>query len=124
VVNVEKVGNYQTRVQESWPDGSSCSNQSPVVTITAAASTRLFIFPSPNDGRFTVAYYNSNGTASTRTIRVYDGKGSLVYNSTFTIAGAYTLMDVNISPAMKGIYYVVVGDASGKKLAEGKVLVH
>jgi hypothetical protein len=40
------------------------------------------------------------------------------------VAGPYTLLSVDIKPAQKGVYYVVVGDAAGKKLAEGKVLVH
>jgi len=32
--------------------------------------------------------------------------------------------DIDIKPAMPGIYYVIIGDASGKKPSEGKVLVH
>ena len=60
----------------------------------------------------------------TRTVTVYDSKGANVYNEKFPVTGPYTLLSVDIKPAQSGIYYVVIGDATGKKLAEGKVLVH
>ncbi len=92
--------------------------------IDAAASNKFFIFPSPNDGQFTVSYYNETGTNTSRTITVFDSKGAKVYNSKFPVSGAYTLLSVNIKPAQRGVYYVVIGDAAGKKLAEGKILIH
>jgi hypothetical protein len=122
VVNVENVGNYQVFIQEIWP-GLTCSNQSQVVVIAATPSDRLFIFPSPNDGRFRVAYYNEGGASTKRTIAIFDSKGSMVYNSQFNISGAYTLIPIDLQTDNTGIYYVVVGDANGKKLATGKVHV-
>lgn len=124
VVDMTKLGSYQVKIQEAFVSGLSCFNESPILTITAAASTRLFIFPSPNDGRFTVSYYNNGGAAAARKLTVYDSKGARVFNAKFSIIGPYTLMDVDLRPAQRGIYYVVVGDAGGKKLAEGKVIVH
>jgi hypothetical protein len=122
-VNVEQVGDYQVRIQETWPSTLVCSNQSPVVTITATPSDHLFIFPSPNDGRFTVSYFNNGGTSTKRRIAIFDSKGSLVYDQQFNITGAYTLINIDLRTDNTGIYYVVVGDASGKKLATGKVHV-
>jgi Sortilin, neurotensin receptor 3,/Secretion system C-terminal sorting domain len=124
VVNVENTGSYQVRIQEAFASGLACSSQSPVVVIDAAASNKFFIFPSPNDGQFTVSYYNETGTNTSRTITVFDSKGAKVYNSKFPVAGPYTLLSVNIKSAQRGVYYVVIGDAAGKKLAEGKVLIH
>ena len=124
VVNIETTGSYQVRIQEAFSSGLVCSKQSPDVIIEAAASTNLFIFPSPNDGLFTVSYYNNGGSSTSRTVTVYDSKGSKVYNAKFPVTGPYTLLSVDIKPAQTGIYYVVVGDAAGKKLAEGRVLVH
>ncbi len=123
-VNVEKIGGYQVKIQESWPDGSVCANQSSVITIDAKASSNLFIFPSPNDGTCTVSYYNSTGASTNRTVTVFDSKGAKVYHAKFPVSGPYTLMGVKISPAQRAVYYVVISDANGKKLAEGKVLVH
>jgi hypothetical protein len=121
-VNVEEVGDYQVRIQETWPN-VVCSNQSPVVTITATPSDNLFIFPSPNDGNFTVSYYNNGGASTKRTIAIFDSKGSNVYYRQFNITGSYTLIPIDLRTDNTGIYLVVVGDASGKKLATGKVHV-
>ena len=46
-----------------------------------------------------------------------------MYQKAFSIAGPYTLLPVDLRAAARGIYYVVVGDASGNKLIEGKVHV-
>jgi len=122
-VNVTQVGGYQAAVRESWPSGLVCSASSSVVNITALASEKLFIYPSPNDGRFTVSYYNAAGASGQRRIRVYDGIGALVYDRIFPISGSYTLIPIDGQRFARGIYYVVVGDGAGQRLAEGKVHV-
>jgi hypothetical protein len=122
-VNVTQVGGYQTAVRESWPNGLVCSANSAVVNVVALASERLFIYPSPNDGRFTVSYYNNGSALGQRRIRVYNGLGALVYDRTFPIAGTYTLIPIDLQRMARGIYYVVVGDSSGQRLTEGKVHV-
>jgi hypothetical protein len=124
VVNVEQIGNYQVRIQETWPSSLVCSNNSPIVTVDATASAKLFIFPNPNDGHFTVSYYNSGGAGSSRTITIYDSKGAKVYNAKFNITGLYTLLPVDMATKLRGIYHVVVGDANGDKIISGKVLIH
>ncbi|MDZ4809172.1 MAG: M12 family metallo-peptidase [Bacteroidota bacterium] len=124
VANVERLGTYQVLISETFTSPTLvCSNQSSVVTIDASASSKLFIFPSPNDGRFTVSYFNSAGTSTKRKIAIFDSKGALVYNREFAIAGPYTLLNINMERASRGIYYVVVGDANGSKLADGRVHV-
>ena len=123
VVNVEQIGTYRVNIRETFSSGLSCANQSADVVIGAEASDKLFIFPSPNDGRFTVSYYNSNGASTQRRIIITDAKGARVYDRQFTIAGPYTLIPIDLRSASRGIYFVSVGDASGAKLAEGKVHV-
>lgn len=120
VVDSVEIGDYRVDIVNQV---TGCNNQSNVLTIGTSASERLFIFPSPNSGQFTVSYYNSAGTNSQRSVTVYDSKGARVYTRSFAITGPYTLLNINITPAQRGIYYVVVGDASGKELATGKVLV-
>jgi hypothetical protein len=123
VVNVENVGAYQVRIQEAFTGGITCSNASPVVTIDATASDKLFIFPSPNDGNFTVSYYNAGGASTQRKIAIFDSRGGLVYERLFPITGPYTLIPIKMGNANRGIYYVVVGNSTGTKLADGKVHV-
>ena len=120
---VNGLGDYQASIRETWPSGLFCSALSQVVTITANVSSRLFIFPSPNDGNFTVSYYNAGGGNSSRQLVIFDAKGAVVFKSGFPIAGPYTLLPVDLSNAARGIYFVVVGDAAGNKLIEGKVHV-
>ncbi len=124
IVNVEKTGNYQVRIQETWPGGLVCSNQSAVVTISALPSDKLFIFPSPNDGRFTISYYNNGGNNTSRTVVILDSKGARVYESKFSITGPYTLLPVDIRPAARGVYYARIYDAAGQQLVVGKVMVN
>jgi len=123
LVDVEHVGDYLVRIQETFTGGLVCSSESSLVQIKATKSPRLFIFPSPNDGTFKVAYYNDGGANTKRTIVIFDSKGSMVYNRQFNINGAYTLLGIDLRRANTGIYHVVVGDVNGKKLATGKVHV-
>jgi hypothetical protein len=123
VVNVETVGTYQVLIQETWPGNVVCVNQSPQVVIGATVSDKLFIFPSPNDGRFTVSYYNASGAAAQRRIVIMSAKGEKVYDRQFPINGPYSLLKIDLRNASRGIYFVLVGDASGKRLVEGKVHV-
>jgi hypothetical protein len=123
LVAVNGLGDYQASIRETWPSSLFCASQSSVVSITANVSSRLFIFPSPNDGNFTVSYYNAGGANTSRQLVIYDAKGAVVFKRAFPISGPYTLLPVDLTRAARGIYFVVVGDAAGNKLIEGKVHV-
>jgi hypothetical protein len=123
VVNIEKLGSYQVGVHETWPGNVVCSNLSNVVAIGATISDKLFIFPSPNNGRFTVSYYNYTGADTQRRIVIFSAKGEKVYDRMFPITGPYTLLNIDLRNAQRGIYIVMVGDITGKRLVEGKVHV-
>lgn len=121
VVDSVEVGNYKVQIVNPT---TGCNNESNVLTIGTTASTSLFIFPTPNDGRFTVSYYNASGAAGKQTLAVYDSRGQRVYNAQLNVNGPYTLHDINLRGSAKGIYYVVIGDGSGKKITEGKVMIY
>ena len=119
--NITKLGNYRVDIVNIL---TGCNNQSNLLAISDSASSKLFIFPSPNNGLFTVAYYNSGGGNANRTVTVYDSKGARVYYSKFEVTGPYSLLEIKLISAQRGIYHVVVGDGNGKKLIADKVLVH
>jgi len=121
VATIANLGTYQVGVRETWPSGLFCAAQSSSVTISATASDRLFIFPSPNSGNFSVSYYNAGGVATTRQLAIFDSKGARVYQEVFPISGPYTVLPIDLQHVARGIYFVIIGDASGKKLIEGKV---
>ena len=118
--DVTTLGDYRVDIVNTV---TGCNNQSQILTIKDSASDKLFIFPSPNNGQFTVSYYNANGSNTNRTVAVYDAHGALVYNRKFAISGPYTLLSINLGAAQTGVYVVVVGDAAGNRLIEGKVMV-
>ncbi|PZR28500.1 MAG: hypothetical protein DI535_06360 [Citrobacter freundii] len=121
LVDSVEVGNYQVSIINPT---TGCNNKSNVLAIGATASTNLFIFPTPNDGRFTVSYYNSTGTAGRQTLAIYDTRGQQVYSAQLNVNGPYTLHNINLRGSAKGIYYVVIGDGTGKKITEGKVMIY
>jgi hypothetical protein len=118
--DVTKLGDYQVGIINIL---TGCNNQSNILSITDSVSSKLFIYPSPNDGRFTVSYYNNGGANTQRTISVFDSKGSKVHHEKFSITGPYTLLNIDLRPAFSGIYYVAVFDLNGKRIADGKVMV-
>ncbi|MBI5857497.1 MAG: peptidase [Sphingobacteriales bacterium] len=124
VVTVQQTGDYQTRIRETWPSGLVCSNQSAIVSIKAGQSPGIFIFPSPNDGNFTVSYFNVSGADSKWTLMIYDMAGVQVYNRQYNVSGPYTLMPVDLQHVSTGIYMVFIGDVNGKIIAQGKAHIH
>ncbi|RYE05175.1 MAG: T9SS type A sorting domain-containing protein, partial [Sphingobacteriales bacterium] len=121
LVDSVEVGNYKVRIVNQ---ATGCNNESNVLTIGTTASSNLFIFPTPNNGQFTVSYYNSTGAAGKQTLAIYDTRGQRVYNAQVNVNGPYTLHNVNLTGSSRGIYYVVIGDGSGKKITEGKIMIY
>ncbi len=119
-VNVNNLGKYKVVVTDIAT--GTCINQSNELTITALPSDKLFIFPSPNNGQFTVTYYNA-GSTTTQGITIYDDLGRRVFNSTFPVNQAYQLHKIDMRRNGAGVYHVVLRDANGKKLKSGEVLV-
>lgn len=119
-VTVTGLGDYQVKLL----DNNGCANESAVVAIRAKASTQLFLYPNPSDGLFTLSYYNAGGGNTKQSVTIYDAKGAKVYSKIFTFSGSYELHDIDLRGRAKGIYFVVVGDANGKRIIEGKMLIN
>lgn len=113
--------------------GATCANVSNAIAIQDSASTTLFIYPNPNNGQFTIAFHNPGGVRydnlppqaliAQRVLTVFDAKGARVYSRKLTAAQTYELIKVNMTPASAGTYFVELRDASGVRLASGKVVV-
>lgn len=116
-VTVEELGLYQVVVTGA----GGCSNSSAVLQIKDSASAKLFVYPNPNNGRFSIAFFNAPGSRATATI--YDSKGAKVMSSTYNLGTVYQRMQVDIRRYGSGIYHIVLTDAHGKKLASAPVAV-
>ena len=89
-------------------------------------STKLFVFPSPNDGVFTVSYYTAGASATSPTkqsITIYDALGRRVHNKEYEVRQAYQLHRIDMRPNGSGIYYIVLREATGNKIKTGEVIV-
>jgi hypothetical protein len=103
---------------------TGCSTESNTIPVTAKASERLFVFPNPTDGQFTVSYYNSSGANTKQSISVFDSNGQLVYSTQRNVTSQYTLHNIDLRGKARGIYVVVVSDASGKRLKQERVVIY
>ena len=118
-VTVDDFGSYDVIVTDNVTGcASGLSNKA---TVDYLSSTELFIYPNPSSGSFQVRYFSSTTTA--RTLNIYDSKGARVYTKSYPISTPYTRMDVNMDNAASDIYLVELKDASGKRIATGKVVI-
>lgn len=119
-INLDELGSYTVKVTNN--SGLPCSNTSQAIEITDSVTTKMFIYPSPNNGRFKVSYY-SPGNNVQNLLKIFDSKGSFVFTQSYSLISPYQTMDVDMRRYGKGIYRVVLFDKSGLKLAVGSVLL-
>ena len=104
----------------------SCTSLPASITISDSASSKLWIYPSPTTGLFTVTYYMRGAAPNRKAIQyltIYDAKGRLVYSKNLYIIQPYQLEKVDMRRNVSGIYYVVLRNAEGEKIRSGKVLI-
>ncbi len=118
-VTIAGFGDYRVAVT----DANGCSSQSQVITIADSANSKLFIYPTPNNGQFAVVYYNQGGANVKRVVTIYSNKGEKVYSNEFLVTAAYQLLNIDMRRNGAGVYYVIVSDVNGHKLKSGEVLV-
>jgi hypothetical protein len=119
-ITVDQLGSYRARVTTT----AGCTALSAPLVIKDSASDKLFIMANPNNGQFKLRYYsNSISFGFLRTVTIYDSKGALVYSKAIPVTAPYSIMDIDIRKAGKGLFHIVLGDDKGKSLAEGKVVV-
>jgi hypothetical protein len=119
-ISVDDFGTYTVMATNTL---TGCFDVSDAVTVADSASGLLFVYPNPSMGKFEVRYYNRGGAAQTRTLSVYDAKGAKVFKQQFSLTGVYAKMPVDLSGAGSGVYYIDLSDASGKRLASGRVVI-
>jgi len=121
IATVNSLGSYRVIVSSAT---GSC--QSELKDITAEPSSKLFVFPSPNDGRFTVSYYTAGASLTNPTkqsITIYDNFGRRVHNKEYTVSQPYQLHQIDMRRNGSGVYYIVLREANGNKIKTGEVVV-
>jgi hypothetical protein len=122
VVDVDHLGEYTATVTDiNNCGGAGLSN---VVLVSDSASSRVFIYPTPNAGQFQVRYYSIiNNTNLPRGINIFDARGKRVLTQAYSISASYARMDVDLRKYGTGVYWVEVVDAAGNRLAVGRTEV-
>ena len=119
-VNVDLLGTYRFTADA----GFGCVTVSNFVTISDSSTNRIFFYPNPNQGQFQVRYNNPVNPGTVSSIRVFDSKGARVLERRFNLVRPYDQMWIDLRARGTGLYIVELNDASGKRLAVGRVVVN
>jgi len=117
-VDVNGIGTYKATVT----DVNGCVNTTANLTITADPTDKLFIYPNPSRGKFTMQLY-SPWLSDIRSITIYNSAGSKVFEKDYTILGNYTRMDVDLSGVAPGIYTIHMEHRYVEKKVIGQVVI-
>ncbi|MFN0081829.1 MAG: hypothetical protein ACKVOM_04870, partial [Ferruginibacter sp.] len=129
VVGIDGLGTYTVRVVDGNGCNTNTATSTPVVSQTIADSavfTRLFIYPSPNNGQFQVRYFNdvTNNGLVPSVLNVYDSKGARVFSKRYAIGGGYQPLNVDLGASRgRGVYRIDLLTSKGERIKTGTVLV-
>jgi PKD repeat protein len=114
-------GAYKMAI-ENLPPQLPCSYTTPELVIGDSVSSKLFIYPNPNNGQFRVTYYSPTNTRYQ--VVVMDMKGAVLYRKPHEVTNRYQLIDINLQGASSGLYIIQILDTAGKQLAVEKLIIH
>ena len=119
VVNYGSPGDYQLKVT----DINGCTNLSNIITIANSFALTMYTYPNPNGGIFQVRYFSEPNNTLQRSLTVYDNRGEKIITRNFTQTIPFQKIDVDVRAHGKGLYWVEVRDANGKRLGMNRVVV-
>lgn len=125
VVTVQDVGAYTVEAADA---NGFCNRTSAELLVRDSITPTVFLWPNPNNGNFTVSYYNyiRNGNQiKENNITIFDSRGARVYSKTYNVNQGYNLMEVRLKGRIaNGTYFVVLRDGYGNKIASAGFVVH
>ncbi|MBK9530260.1 MAG: T9SS type A sorting domain-containing protein [Chitinophagaceae bacterium] len=119
LVDISGLGDYQLKVT----DVNGCTDLSNIITIVHSFALTLFTYPNPSAGMFQVRYYSETNSALQRSLTVYNNRGERISTQTFTQTIPYQKIDIDIRAHGKGLYWIELRDAGGKRLAVNRAVV-
>jgi hypothetical protein len=123
-VSLNNLGVYTVTAADAG--NLTCVSPPVSITISDSASSKLFIYPSPNNGIFTVSYYSPGASSSNKTrqqITIYDSKGSRVLSQEYEVSQPYQLHKIDLRRNGGGVYYIVLREANGNEIKTGEVVI-
>jgi subtilisin-like proprotein convertase family protein len=120
LVNYGSPGDYQLRVTDIYNCGLGVSN---IITIANSFALNMLTYPNPSGGIFQVRYNSEAGNTLQRSLTVYNNWGEKIITRNFTQTIPYQKIDVDVRAHGKGLYWVEVREANGKRLGMKRVVV-
>lgn len=120
VVDLSGLGDYQLKITDINGCTSALSN---IITIAHSFSSNLLTYPNPSGGLFQLKYFSEINTIEQRSLFIYNNRGERILTRNFTQSIPYQKIDVDIRANGKGLYWVELRDANGKRLALNRVVV-
>jgi uncharacterized protein involved in exopolysaccharide biosynthesis len=118
LVNYGSPGDYQLKVTNIC--GVGVSN---IVTIANSFALNMYTYPNPSSGIFQVRYNSEAGNTLQRSLTVYNNWGEKIITRNFTQTIPFQKIDVDVRAHGKGLYWVEVREANGKRLGIKRVVV-
>ena len=100
---------------------SECTNMSNTLIIGDSATSKMFIYPNPNNGQFYIQFFGTDQSKSGK-ITMFDSKGSRVISQTFNLTSSYEKIEVIAKKLAAGTYMIMVNDSKGNKINSGKLI--
>ena len=119
LVNYGYPGDYQLKVTDVY----GCTNLSNILTIANSFALNMYTYPSPSAGSFQVRYYSEVNSTVRRSLVVYNNRGERIMTRNFTQTIPYQKVDVDLRARGKGLYWIELRDAAGKRLAMNRAVV-
>ncbi len=126
VVGIDGVGIYTVRATAQGCASADSTTTPQTITIGDSTDvTKLFIYPSPNNGKFQVRYFSdiNSGSKAPSQVNVYDEKGARVFSKYYGLSSGYQQMNVDLGAHASGIYRVELSDTNGDRIKTGSVMV-
>lgn len=119
LVSYGSAGDYQLKVT----DVNGCTNLSNIISIANSFALNIYTYPNPNAGIFQVRYFSEPNNTLQRSLTVYNNMGNRIMTRNFTQTIPYQKIDVDVRAHGKGIYWIELKDANGKRLAINRAVV-
>ncbi len=122
LVNFSNLGLYHLRVT----DIGGCTNVSDTLRIRDSTlfAREIYVYPNPSPGgQFQIRLNMTSNNVLTRKLIVYDNKGLRLLTKSFNQTIPYEKIDVDIRAYGRGIYWVEIEDANGKRIDMKRVII-
>ncbi len=120
LVNYGSPGDYQLKVTDINNCGVGVSN---IITIANSFALNTYTYPNPNAGIFQVRYPSEVNIPTQRALNVFNNRGEKIITRNFTQTIPYQKIDVDVRSHGKGLYWIELRDATGKRLAINRAVV-